>query len=335
MTPNGKITSSISPAAPVCLPPYDPEIAASEDTQHRPIPLSFKELLALRREELQKDENIVNDPEIAIEETHAPGGDGPIKAIILTCKSRSTPAKPRPGILFVHGGGRIMGNVYVGLAAVSDLVKELDAMVISVEYRLAPDFHGMAAVEDVYASLVWMSQKLSAFNIDPACFMIAGVSAGAGIAAGATLLSRDRKGPKVCAQMLVCPMLDDRCATLSCLQFEDGRGFYTAWDRYAWKCVLGEDAGREGVSQYVAPGRAEDLSGLPPAYIDAASGEPFRDEDIAYATKLWECGVQAHLHIWGGGTHGFDLFTATELGAEAIKTRNAWLRRVLRGKKDC
>jgi acetyl esterase/lipase len=334
MTPNGNGISSASPETFVCLPPYDSEIAASEDTQHRPIPSSLEELLELRGEELQIDENIVNDPEIVIQETQVPGGDGLIRAIVLTRKTRSNPAKPRPGVLFVHGGGRVMGNVYVGLAAVSHLVKELDAEIISVAYRLAPDFHGMAAVDDVYASLVWMSKNLSTFNIDPARFMIAGVSAGAGIAAGAILLSRDRKGPKVCAQMLVCPMLDDRCVTLSCRQFDDGRGFYTAWDRYAWKCVLGDDAGGEGVSYYVAPGRARDLSRLPPAYIDAASGEPFRDEDITYATKLWECGVQADLHIWGGGTHGFDLFTATELGAEAIKTRNAWLRRVLREKKD-
>lgn len=166
-------------------------------------------------------------------------------------------------------------------------------------------------------------KNLGTFDIDPSRFIVAGVSAGAGLAAGALLMSRDRKGPKVAAQLLVCPMLDDRLMTLSSRQFENGRGFYTAWGRYAWNCVLGEDTERENVSYYLAPGRAEDLSDLPSAYIDAGSGEPFRDEDIAYATTLWGCGVQADLHIWGGGCHGFDLFFPTELGAQAVRARDS------------
>ncbi|KAF2963969.1 hypothetical protein GQX73_g9603 [Xylaria multiplex] len=326
-------TTSASPAASLRLPPYDPELIAIEDTQHRPIPSNLDELLQLRREEPPHDEKIYNDPELMIEEILVSGADGQTPAIVLRRKSQSLTSKPRPGILFFHGGGRVMGNVYVGLAAVSDFVKELDAVVVSVGYRLSPDVPGIAAVEDCYCSLVWMSENLGTFNVDPARFIVAGASAGAGLAAGALLMSRDRKGPKVAAQLLVCPMLDDRFTSLSSRQFENGRGFYTIWGRYAWKCVLGKDAEGDSVSYYVAPGRAEDLSGLPPAYIDAGSGEPFRDEDIAYATKLWECGVQADLHIWGGGCHGFDLFFPTEIGLQAIQTRNAWLRRVLKEKK--
>ncbi|KAF4470383.1 alpha beta hydrolase domain [Fusarium albosuccineum] len=330
MTQNG--TSLASPATLIRLPPYDPEIIAIEDTQHRPIPVSFDDLIELRREEPPRDETIYSDPSIAIEDQTIPGRDAPIPAIVLTNKSRPTKSRSRPDILFLHGGGRVMGNVYVGLAAVSEFIKELDAVVVSPEYRLSPDVPGMSAVEDCYASLVWMWEQFAAFEIDPTRFVIAGASAGAGLAAGTTLLARGRNGPKVSAQLLICPMLDVRFISLSSRQFENGRGFYTAWGRYAWKCVLGEDAAGENVSYYVAPGRAEDLSDLPPAYIDAASGEPFRDEDIAYATKLWECGVQADLHIWGGGSHGFDLFFDTEIGVQAIKTGIAWLRRVLREK---
>ncbi|CAH0024625.1 unnamed protein product [Clonostachys rhizophaga] len=318
---------------PIRLPPYDPEILAVEDTQHRPIPSSVDELFELRKKELQRDDNIYNDPEIDIQDINVSGLDCEIPAITLTRKGATT-SKPRPGILFLHGGGRVMGNVYVGLAAVSELVKDLNAVIISPGYRLSPDVHGMVSVEDCYASLVWMSQNLTTYNIDPARFMIAGVSAGAGIAAGVTLLARDRNGPSLCAQLLSCPMLDDRFDNLSSRQFENGRGFYTPWGRYAWKLILGDDIERGTVSHYVAPGRAEDLSDLPPAYIDAGSGEPFRDEDIAYAAKLWECGVQADLHIWGGGCHGFDLFYPTEVGAEAVKTRYVWLRRTLRERKE-
>lgn len=317
-------------ARPLLLPPWDPEILATEDTQHRPIPASIDELHQLRKEEPAVDTAITEDSELSIEDQVIPGPDGKISAIVVRRKEPLEPPVPRPGILFIHGGGRVMGNVYVGLAAVTELVKELDAVVISINYRLSPDHPGIAAVEDCYASLVWFSENLASFNIDPSRLMIAGVSAGAGLAAGTTILARDRKGPRMCAQLLVCPMLDDRCTNLSSRQFEDGRGFYTAWNRYAWSCILGEEAGKNNVSVYVAPGRAEDLTDLPPAYIDAGSGEPFRDEDISYAAKLWECGVQADLHIWGGGCHGFDLFYPTELGAQAVKTRSRWLRRILR-----
>ncbi|KAK7398129.1 hypothetical protein QQX98_012493 [Neonectria punicea] len=265
-----KTTAGVFP-----LPPYDPEILAVEDTQHRPIPSDFQELVQLRKEET-RDETILNDPYISITNLSIPGPVGTIPAIVLAPK---VPRQPCPGVLFIHGGGRVMGNVFVGLSAVSHLVKELDAVVISTSYRLSPDHPGMASVEDCYASLVWMSKNLGGYSIDRERFIIAGVSAGAGLAAGTALLARDRGGPRVCAQLLVCPTLDDRCTSISSLQFENGRSFYTAWNRYAWSCIGPSDV-------YVAPGRAEDLSNLPPAYIDAGSGEPFRDEDIAYAMKL-------------------------------------------------
>lgn len=141
---------------PIRLPPYDPEILAVEDTQHRPIPSSLDELLELRKEELQRDDSIYNDPEIDIQDINVSGLDCEIPAIVLTRKGGTT-SKPRPSILFLHGGGRVMGNVYVGLAAVSELVKDLDAVIISPGYRLSPEVHGMVSVEDCYASLVWMS----------------------------------------------------------------------------------------------------------------------------------------------------------------------------------
>ncbi|KAH6886427.1 Alpha/Beta hydrolase protein [Thelonectria olida] len=223
-----------------------------------------------------------------------------------------------------------MGNAYVGLSAVTESLKKLDAVVISITYRLSPDFPGIAAVEDCYSSLVWMCQNLARFDVDPTRLMIAGVSAGAGLAAGTVLLARDRRGPRVCAQLLACPMLDDRLTSLSCRQFESGgRGFYSEWGRYAWSCVLGSHPAKDNAGIYVAPGRAEDLTGLPPAYIDVGSCEPFRDEAIAYAAKLWECGVQADLHVWGGGSHGFDLFLSTRVGDAAVRARNEWMERTL------
>ncbi|KAL3449683.1 Alpha/Beta hydrolase protein [Aspergillus insuetus] len=324
-------TETIAPGS-LSLPPYDPELVAVEDNQHRPLPKSYEELLELRRTEEDCNQEFLSDPELTVQDHVIPGPDGTEKgtltAITLSRREPLDEGKYRPGILFFHGGGRVMGTVYTGLRSLTSAVKDLDALILSVAYGLAPETPATDVLEGCYASLLWFSANLHSFRINPRQFIIAGVSAGAGLAAGVALMARDRDGPRLAAQMLMCPMLDDRCATLSCGQFEDGRGFYTAWDRYAWSCILGresrshfqlqfqsqsqtgsnDDDDDDNVSPYVAPARAKDLSGLPLAYIDAASGEPFRDEDIGYATKLWQCGVQAHLHIWGGGVHGFDLF---------------------------
>ncbi|KAJ5750475.1 hypothetical protein N7533_007503 [Penicillium manginii] len=321
-----------SPQSYLC-PPYDPEIIAVDDTQHRPVPRGFDELKEIRKGEEDCSQEFFDDPDLTINDHIIPISERYLTAISLSLRQPSDAKKARPGILFFHGGGRVMGNVFTGLNSLTEAVKRLDAIVISINYPLSPDYPGMDVVEDCYKSLAWLSQHLDVFRINPRQFMISGVSAGAGLAAGTVLIARDRKGPQVCAQLLMCPMLDDRCNTLSCLQFENGRGFYTTWDRYAWSCILGCEAGQDGVSPYVAPARATDLSGLPIAYIDAASGEPFRDEDIAYATKLWECGVQAHLHIWGGGCHGFDLFYKSQLGRQACATRTKWLIEFLQSQR--
>ncbi|KAJ0422830.1 alpha/beta hydrolase fold-domain-containing protein [Aspergillus carlsbadensis] len=327
------------------LPPYDPELVAVEDNQHRPLPKSLEELQELRRTEEDCSQEFLTDPELTVRDhiipVPGPGpgpdgyGEGTLSAISLSRRKPIDTETARPGILFFHGGGRVMGTVYTGLRSLTTAVKELDAVVLSVNYGLAPETPAPDVLEGCYASLLWLSANLRAFQINPKQFILAGVSAGAGLAAGVALMARDRNGPQLAAQLLMCPMLDDRCDTLSCLQFENGRGFYTAWDRYAWSCVLGSQAGREGgeeVSPYVAPARAKDLSGLPLAYIDAASGEPFRDEDVAYARRLWACGVQAHLHVWGGGVHGFDLFYECDLGRQACETRNRWLVGFLRSR---
>ncbi|CEL00659.1 hypothetical protein ASPCAL00257 [Aspergillus calidoustus] len=341
-------TETLAPGS-LPLPPYDPELVAVEDNQHRPLPKSLGELHELRRTEEDCSQEFLTDSELTVQDhtIPGPGPDGKeggiLAAISLSRREPLDTGGSRPGILFFHGGGRVMGTVYTGLRSLTVAVKELDAVVLSVKYGLAPEVPALDVLEGCYAALLWFSGNLHSFRINPRQLIIAGVSAGAGLAAGVALMARDRNGPELAAQLLMCPMLDDRCDTLSCLQFENGRGFYTAWDRYAWSCILGreprrqeeeeeERGGGEKVSPYVAPARAKDLSSLPLAYIDVASGEPFRDEDIAYASRLWACGVQAHLHVWGGGVHGFDLFYECGLGRQAFETRNRWLVEFLRSR---
>jgi acetyl esterase/lipase len=205
-----------------------------------------------------------------------------------------------------------------------------DAVCVSIEYRLAPEYPGNVALEECYTGLKWMGENLDRLGIDPSRVMIAGQSAGGGLAAGVALLVRDKGGPALCAQLLMCPQLDDRNNTVSSRQFKDKGIWSGEANVLGWECTLPEKGDSGEVSIYVAPARATDLSGLPPAYIDVGSAEVFRDEDVGYALKLWECGVQTELHVWPGGFHVFELMVPTaELSRKAVKTRTEWVQKIL------
>ncbi|MBE3000536.1 alpha/beta hydrolase fold domain-containing protein [Nocardiopsis sp. HNM0947] len=237
---------------------------------------------------------------------------------------------PGPGIFHTHGGGMVSGDRFSALTQVIPWVVEHDAVMVTVEYRLAPEFPDPYPVEDCYAGLLWTAEHAAELGIDPERLLIAGASAGGGLAAGVTLMARDRRGPALAGQMLMYPMLDDRDRTVSSAQME-GVGL---WDRASntmgWTALLGERRRTDEVSVYAAPARATDLSGLPPAFIDCGSAEVFRDEDVAYASALWRDGVQAELHVWPGGFHGFDLAAPhTALAHAMTEARNSWVARLL------
>ncbi len=183
-------------------------------------------------------------------------------------------------------------------------VSEGNAVVVSVEYRLAPDHPDPAPLEDCYAALVWM--------------------------AGTALLARDRAFPKLSHQILICPMLDDRFETHSS-RMVDREG---VWDRYsnlyAWTSLLGERRGGPDVSQYAAPARAQDLSRLPHTYIDTGSAEGFRDEILICASRLSEAGVNVDFHLWGGAFHAFDMAADHAAVSRASHaTRQEFIQRAL------
>jgi acetyl esterase/lipase len=162
--------------------------------------------------------------------------------------------------------------------------------------------------------------------------MICGHSAGGGLAGGLALLVRDRGGPKICAQCLIYPMIDDRMITASSQQYMHEGSYTGETNIKSWDWLLDGKRGTENASIYAAPARATDLSRLPPAWIDVGSAELFRDEDVAYATKLWEAGVQTELHLWEGGWHAFDILAPhTKLAKVCFETRLAWIRRVFTG----
>ncbi|WP_426738645.1 alpha/beta hydrolase [Plantibacter sp. 2H11-2] len=313
-------------------PPFDPELAAvlSAIGDLMPSTLTADMIPMLRQASpvsLPVDEMLA-EAGVERRDLTIAGYEG--AEISVSVLARAGRVGTGPGVFHTHGGGMIMGDRFVGLAQFLPWIVELDATVVTVEYRLAPEFPDPYPVEDCYAALVWTAEHAQELGIDPARFIIAGASAGGGLAAGVALLARDRSGPELAGQVLIYPMLDDRDATVSTTQI-DGVG---VWDRGSnitgWTALLGDRVGGDDVSIYAAPARATDLTGLPPAFIDCGSAEVFRDEDVAYATSLWQAGVQAELHVWPGGFHGFDMLAPhAELARAMTAARNAWVARLL------
>ncbi|MDX2931781.1 alpha/beta hydrolase [Streptomyces ipomoeae] len=317
-------------------PPFDPELAAVLEMVKEVLPqeLTPDHIPALRQGtgvEMLAQLDLTMGGAFEVEDRAVPGPAGAPDISLLICRptAPSTPG-PLPVIYYIHGGGMIIGNNRVGVDSAQAWAREVGAVVVSVEYRLAPEHPHPAPVEDVYAGLVWTAEHAEEIGGDAERIVIAGASAGGGLAATLALLTRDRKGPRPIGQMLQCPMLDDRNDTPSAHQMA-GLGI---WDRKAnetgWTALLGERRGGPGVSEYAAPARAEDLSGLPPAFLDVGSAETFRDEVVGYASRLWQAGGVAELHVWPGGFHGFDgLAPQARLSQESRGAHVRWLRRVL------
>ncbi|WEH13432.1 alpha/beta hydrolase fold domain-containing protein [Streptomyces sp. VNUA24] len=315
-------------------PPFDPELAAVlADLGDQAPTTATPEDIPAARERLRAEVPLPTNDELScgglfeVWERTVPGPPGAPGVSLLICRPTSVPG-PRPIVYFTHPGGMIVGTNRLGLPL--DWAEELGLVVVSVEYRLAPEHPHPAPVEDCYAGLVWTAEHAGEIGGDPDRLVLAGGSAGGGLAAALALLARDREGPRLLGQLLMCPMLDDRNDTFSAHQMA-GLG---VWDRSAnetgWNALLGERRGTDTVEPYAAPARAADLSGLPPAFIDVGSAETFRDEDVTYASRIWQAGGSAELHVWPGGFHGFDgLVPRAALSADAREARLRWLRRLL------
>jgi acetyl esterase/lipase len=276
------------------------------------------------------DDAIRRNGAIEFEERSVPGPAGAPDISLLILR----PARVEgnlPCIYFVHGSGMVVPGNRMSISLLLDWIEEFQVVGVSVEYRVAPENRHPAPVEDCYAGLLWTAANANVIGVNSKRILVAGPSAGGGLAAAVALMARDRAGPRIHAQLLVYPMIDDR-DTVSSLQF-DGDGI---WHRESnitgWKALLGTSYGSAHVSPYAAPARASNLAGLPPAYLDAGSAEVGRDEAVAYASRIWEAGGDAELHIWNGGFHGFDVFYPDAAVSRAARAaRSAWLTRVLKG----
>ncbi|WP_336501180.1 alpha/beta hydrolase [Microbacterium paraoxydans] len=315
--------------------PFDPDVqAVLDEIAKNPQP-------ALTRETLPRDgvdrmfpdnDAVIAGRDITWEDRVIPGPPGAPDIEVTIFRPAGSETSTLAGFVNIHGGGMIVGHRSWETARVVDIVAEHGVVAVNVEYRLAPEDPYPAGVEDCYAAFVWTHTHAAELGIDPARIVVGGGSAGGGLTAAVALLARDRRGPVMAGQLLLCPMIDNTNTTVASRQY-DGIG---TWQRdmnlLAWSCVLGEDlAFSAEAPAYAAPSRATDVSGLPPAYIEVGEAEMFRDEDTTYALRIWETGGQAELHVWGGGAHGFDMYMPeAEITRAALAVRASWLRRIWR-----
>jgi acetyl esterase len=243
---------------------------------------------------------------ILVEDRRIPGPAGAPDVPIRIYRPEQ-PVAPA-AVYDVHGGGFIMGDLEIDHARNLVLARELGVVVVSVEYRLAPETPFPGPLEDVYAGLVWTAEHAAELGVDPQRIAIHGSSAGGGLCAGLALLARDRGGPHIAFQYLGVPEVDDRLITGSMTAFVDT----PIWNRpnavISWDSYLGQGVpGTDGVSPYAAPARATDLAGLPPAYVSVMHFDPLRDEGICYALAMLAAGVTVELHLFPGTFHGSGL----------------------------
>lgn len=318
------MSASRSPVGP--RPPFDPAVAAALADRPGDVvtTLAPGEVPALRARAVPPDLDEVAAAAGRTLTWHtAPGPGGDVRVALL----RPAGDVPVPVLLHLHGGGLVVGTVSDDVAATA--ATGPGWAVASVDYRLAPEHPYPAAVDDAYAALVWLVGQADALGIDAARVVVTGVSAGGGLAAALALLARDRGGPALAGQLLVCPMLDDRNDSASGHQMA-GVG---SWDRTAnataWAAYLGTSAGGPRTPAYAAAARAARLDGLPPTYVDVGSAETFRDECVTWAARLWADGGDAELHVWPGGCHGFDgLVPDAPVSRDARHARARWLARL-------
>lgn len=295
----------------------DPELAAGlAASLVRPFDASglrYEDLPAIRAERAALVVPEVSDERITITERRTP-------TRLRIYRPVDLPGTP-PCLYWIHGGGMIMGSLEGDDARLVEYALGAGCVVVSVDYRLAPEHPYPAGVEDCYAGLVWTADHTGELGIG--AIAVGGASAGGGLAAATALLARDRGGPDLVFQLLCYPMLDDRNETPS--SFMEVPSWGRRENAFGWTALLGPSPAE--VSPYAAPARATDLSGLPAAFIDVGQVDIFRDECLDYARRLAQADVPTEFHLYPGAFHGWDsLVPAAALSRRAVNERIRALR---------
>ena len=252
---------------------------------------------------------------------HIPGGAGApdVGVVIVDPEPGGT---NRPAVLHMHGGGYIVENTMLH-PIIQAMAHDCQCVVVSVNYRLAPETPFPGALDDNYAALKWLFEHAEELGVDRKRIAVAGESAGGGHAAALAIRARDRREVPILLQILIYPMLDDRTGSSRPAPASMGRYMWTEdANRFGWTALLGVPAGSDEVPAGAVPARVENLAGLPPAWIGTGSIDLFADEDVTYAQRLMRAGVQTELLVVPGAYHGFDLLV--QQAAVSKSFRASW-----------
>ena len=269
-------------------------------------------------------------PDIDVVERRVPGPAGAPEVRVLVYRPKSA-TQPLPALLWIHGGGYVLGSADQDDVTVKSIVSEVGCAAVSVDYRLAPETPHPGPVEDCYAALTWLHAQAGELGVDPGRLAIGGASAGGGLTAGLGLLARDRGEIALAFQLLIYPMLDDRTVTHPDPHPHTGEFIWTPEaNRFGWSSLLGQEPGGADVSPYAAAARAGDLAGLPPTYISVGALDLFLEEDMEYARRLIRAGVPTELHVYPGAYHGFNMTPDAQIVQAFTRDVTGALRRALR-----
>jgi acetyl esterase/lipase len=304
----------------------DPELAVILDPMPAP-ELTVEMLRQIRAMSTQASVSASRPATLSVSEHFIPGpADGPDVRVLVYLPTSAQEAVP--ALLWMHGGGYVMGSADAEDLLVTGIVSAVGCAVVSVDYRLAPETSHPGPVEDCYAALKWLATHTDELGIDQTRLAIGGSSAGGGLAAALALLARDRREVSLIFQCLLAPMLDDRTCTQAEPHPYTGEFIWTAQaNHFGWTSLLGQDPGGPDVSPYAAAARAEHLENLPAAFIYVGSIDLFLEEDLEYARRLMRAGVPTELHIYPGAFHGFRMVPDAQVTQKARQDQLDALRR--------
>ena len=266
-------------------------------------------------------------PDVASVENRSiagPGGQVPIRIY------KPAGPGPFPAIVWAHGGGMVIGTLETCDYISRKLSVNVECVVVSVDYRLAPEHTFSAAPDDFYAATTWVAENARELSVDAGRISVGGESAGANLAAVVTLMAKDRGGPSLVHQMLVNPMLDTNFDTPSYIENAEGYFLTRKTMMWYWEQYLGHSGGTK--DPYAAPLQAKDVSGLPPALLIVGEFDPLRDETEAYAARLAAAGVVTTCTRYDGGVHNFFSMPATvDKATQAVAQMSDALKAAFRG----
>jgi acetyl esterase/lipase len=234
------------------------------------------------------------------------------------------------GLLWMHGGGYVSGSADAEDIRTRTMAAELGCVIVSVDYRLAPETPYPGPLEDCYAALRWLHASALELGVNTGRLAIGGGSSGGGLAAVLALLARDRGEIPLAFQALLAPMLDDRTVTADPPHPYTGEFIWTRdTNRFGWTALLGREPGSDGISPYAAAARAENLASLPPTFIAVGALDLFLEENMEYARRLIRAGVPTELHVYPGVFHGFQLVPHAQVTQAAARDQISAIRRAL------